>query len=109
MPEIVELRQEHSPMLFDSDTGDSLTAEKVVDITDIVPNGERTLLLFTRAKRGRIVQIAYPYEGHAYLGAYVHYFIDETSSLASCLSRMERRSQVSASAFRTLLKRYAPK
>ncbi len=73
-------RKEHEPGLYDSRTGDSCKTEKVVDITDDCPKAsekERAVLLFTRAERGRIVQIGRPYEGEVYMGSHVHFFVDE--------------------------------
>ena len=56
--------------LYDSDTGESLAAEKIVDVTDKQCDGEQSVLIYTRAKRGRIVQLQQ--------GALrVHYFLDE--------------------------------
>ena len=56
--------------LYDSETGDSLSAEKVVDVSEFQDEGLESSLVFTRAKRGRIVQL--------HCGALViHYFLDE--------------------------------
>jgi hypothetical protein len=63
--------------MYDSDTGESLVAKKVFDITADCPSGERTILLFTEAKRGRIVQIAHPYDGQKYMGSNIHFFVDD--------------------------------
>lgn len=81
MATVVEIDpKEHDPSLADSDTGRSLKAKKVVDITDDCPaanNKRRAVLLFTKAKRGRIVQICRPYEGEKYMGMRTHFFVDE--------------------------------
>jgi hypothetical protein len=77
MPALLEIEPEYCPGLYDSDTGLSLVTERVVDITEDCLSGERTILLFTRAKRGRIVQIAHPYEGKKYMGSNIHFFVDE--------------------------------
>lgn len=55
--------------LYDSDTGESLKAEKIVDVT---PPGadDNSVLVFTRAQRGRIVQLQ---QGCLQ----IHYFMDE--------------------------------
>lgn len=58
--------------LFDSDTGASLKASKVVDVTGIQRGHDRALLVFTEAARGRIVQIHLD-------SLRIHYFIDEPS------------------------------
>jgi hypothetical protein len=64
--------------LYDSATGESLVTRKAVDVTDDCPSGERTILLYTQAKRGPIVQICNPYEDEpAKMGMHVHFFIDE--------------------------------
>lgn len=55
--------------LYDSDTGNSLLAEKVVDLGKD-DDGDPLSLVYCTAKRGRIVQIR--------AGALrVHYFLDE--------------------------------
>ncbi len=73
-------RKEHNPGLYDSDTGAKCKTEKVVDITEDCPKAsrqQRAVLLFTRAKRGRIVQIARHGKGEGYSGVYIHFFVDE--------------------------------
>ena len=73
-------RKEHKSGLYDSATGASCKTEKVVDITDDCPKAskkKRAVLLFTRAKRGRIVQIGRPYKGAVYMGSHIHFFVDE--------------------------------
>ena len=77
MAKAVKITKEHDAGLYDSDTEKSCVTEKVVDITEDCPSGERTVLLFTRVKRGRIVQITTPYEGETYMGAHIHFFVDE--------------------------------
>ena len=104
---------EHDPGLYDSATGLSLTAEKVVDISDDCSSGERTILLFTRAKRGRIVQVTFPYPDHLYMGSHTHFFVDEP--LGGCadgrgdsFTPLAARAGFSASDFAALLKQLAP-
>jgi hypothetical protein len=68
-------KREHVPGLYDSDTGKSCKTERVVDITEDCPKAnskKRAILLFTRARRGRIVQISRPYDGRVYM-----FFVDE--------------------------------
>lgn len=79
MPTPIDITDKHTPALCDSDTGESLKAEAVYDITDVCKpdGGRRALLLFTRAKRGRIVQITCPYLDEPYMGAHIHFFVDE--------------------------------
>jgi hypothetical protein len=56
--------------LFDSATGKSLEAIKVVDVTNFQDRAKRAVLLFTQAQRGRIVQLQSD-------GMRIHYFLDE--------------------------------
>jgi hypothetical protein len=73
-------RKQHKTGLYDSDTGASCKTEKVVDITEDCPKAskkKRAVLLFTRAKRGRIVQISRPYDGEIFMGSHIHFFVDE--------------------------------
>lgn len=56
--------------LYDSDTDESLGAEKAVDVSEYQDEGIDSWLVYTRAKRGRIVQLQ--------CGAlFIHYFLDE--------------------------------
>lgn len=73
-------KKKHVVGLYDSDTGRSCKTEKVVDITEDCPKASekrRAVLLFSRAKRGRIVQITRPYEGEVYTGSHIHFFVEE--------------------------------
>ena len=94
--------------LYDSDTGESLTAEKVVDVTEEC--GERTIFLYTRAKRGRIVQIVHPYEGEKYMGSHTHFFIDELSRCDTddTFQRLARRAKMPRFVFLDLILDNAP-
>lgn len=56
--------------LYDSGTGDSLDALKVVDVTKEQSRYKAMTLAFTKAQRGRIVQV----DGD---GVRTHYFMDE--------------------------------
>lgn len=56
--------------LYDSATGEDLSTLKVVDVTDWQTRGNFAALLFTQAKRGRIVQLRSD-------GVRIHYFLDE--------------------------------
>lgn len=72
--------EEYRSRLYDSSTGVSCVTEKVVDITEDCLLGnpkDRCILLFTRAKRGRIAQISRPYENEAYEGMCTHFFVEE--------------------------------
>lgn len=59
--------------ISDSDTGMSLLASKVVDVTDLHTEYAQILLVYTKARRGRIVQICRD-------GVRTHYFYDEPGS-----------------------------
>lgn len=67
--------------LYDSDTGESLKTERVVDITACCPRrvpGDQVLMLYTTAKRGRIVQF---YAGSVKGGGVgTHVFLDEPTA-----------------------------
>lgn len=103
----IEITEDHKPGLYDSDTRESLTAEKVVDISDDCrTNMERVVLLFTRAKRGRIVQVAYPYPGEAYMGAHIHFFYDEPT--CDSFAHTAKRLGLTAAGFLRLIKKNAP-
>jgi hypothetical protein len=106
------LDPEYSPGLYDSDTGDSLVASKVVDITEDCPTGERTILLFTQAKRGRIVQVTHPYDGQKYMGANIHFFVDElhreVDPRDDTFGLTARRAGISRSDFLKLIEDQAP-
>lgn len=58
--------------LYDSDTQESLEAIKEVDVTAEQTHAKEAKLIFTKAKRGRIVQLNAD-------GMRVHYFLDEPS------------------------------
>lgn len=114
MSQIVEITEEHTPCLYDSATGAGLTAAKVVDITDDCPSGERTILLFTAAKRGRIVQIAHPYPGQVYMGSRIHFFVDELDREMNVrpgddtFGREADRAGMGKMALRRLIETHAP-
>ena len=102
----VQITEEHDPGLFDSDTGRDLIVEKVIDITDDCRPRKRTILLFTRARRGRIVQVTHPYKGRAYMGSHIHFFIDER--LGDTFIDTARRAGYGADEFAALLRSLAP-
>ena len=108
----LQLEPEYSPGLYDSDTGTSLVASKVVDITEDCPAGERTILLFTQATRGRIVQIAHPYDGQKYMGDNIHFFVDELHhNVEPCddtFGLTAKRAGMSRNDFRKLIEDQAP-
>lgn len=81
MAKVIKInKRKHKSILYDSETGASCMTEKVVDITEDCPKASRkdqAVLLFTRAKRGRIVQITRPYKGAVNMGSRIHFFVDE--------------------------------
>lgn len=113
MAQIVEIDDaEHSPGMYDSANGVSLVAERVVDVTEDCPSGERTILLYTTARRGPIVQIAHPYEGRKYMGSHIHFFInelgDEVAPRDDTFSSTAARAGMGRAAFRRLIEENAP-
>lgn len=73
--------------LYDSDTGESLVAAKVADITELQTDYDRVLLAYTQAQRGRIVQVCRSYgEGDAR----IHYFFDEPGGIQMIKEDEER-------------------
>lgn len=108
----IEIDGDYTSSLFDSDTMLSLITEKVVDITDDCPTGERTILLFTRAKRGPIVQVCHPYEGHKYFGSHIHFFINELDRNLNprddSFASTAQRAGLSRWAFQQLVERAKP-
>lgn len=74
MAKILEITKQHDLGLYDSATGKDCHPEKVVDITDNCPKINKKeagcILIFTRAVRGRIVQIRND-------GMWIHFFVDE--------------------------------
>lgn len=83
MAKVLEITKEHDSSLYDRRTDEGCITEKVVDITEDCPGANkksRAVLLFTRDSRGRIVQIAQPYEGEVYIGMHIHFFVNELSN-----------------------------
>ncbi len=80
MAKILKIEKEHKSEIYDSRTGKTCKTEKVVDMTEDCPKAsetQRAVLLFTRGERGRIVKICRPYEGYAFIGWNIHFFVDE--------------------------------
>jgi hypothetical protein len=69
--------------LYDSDTGESLRVEKEVDVTAERDSVEPAYLLYTTAKRGRIVQLQMDC-------ARIHYFLDEAGGTRMIREDSER-------------------
>lgn len=115
MAKVLEITKEYDIGLYDSATGESLKTEKAVDITEDCPKAserERVILLFTTAKRGRIVQIGRPYPGEVYMGAHIHFFVDELKRLVAerndTFSREARIVGLTKAALLNLVKEHAP-
>lgn len=109
MPTAIEIDDKvHSPGLYDSANGVSMVAERVMDITDDCPSGERTMLLYTRAQRGPIVQIAHPYEGEQFMGSHIHFFINEIEPGDPSFEMIARRAGLDPVDMFKLVERFAP-
>ena len=73
-------RKDRESSLRDSDTGAVCVNEKAVEITEDCPGAnekKRAVLVFTRVKRGSIVQIYRPDKDETYDGKHVHFFVNE--------------------------------
>jgi len=80
MAKELKITKAYNPGLFDSDTGRSCLTKKVMDVTEDCPKANknnRCILLYTKAKRGRIIQMGRPYKGEKYMGMHIHFFVDE--------------------------------
>lgn len=109
MATVVEIDDKvHSPGLYDSANGVSMAAERVVDISEDCPSGERTILLYTRAQRGRIVQISHPYDNQPYMGSHIHFFIDEIEPGDQSFEMTAKRAGIDPTQFFELVERNAP-
>ncbi|MDA2922547.1 hypothetical protein MYX07_04765 [Patescibacteria group bacterium AH-259-L07] len=117
MATILDITAEHNPGLCDSDTGESCVTEKVVDVTEECPGAnekERRILLYTRARRGRIVQITHPYKGKEYMGSHIHFFVDELDAEMhvapghDTFGSWASELGLDKSALRTLIETHAP-
>ena len=113
MAQILEIDDaEHCPGLYDSASGVSLAAVRVVDITEDCPSGERTILLYTNAERGPIVQISRPYENQKYMGSHIHFFINELGNEVAprddTFGSTARRAGMDRHVFRQLIEKNAP-
>ena len=76
MAKNLKVTKKHNPGIYDSETGKDCVAEKVVNITSDCPGASKQngcILIFTRAKRGRIVQIRQGCSN-------VHFFVGELDS-----------------------------
>ncbi len=103
--------------LYDSATGESCVTEKVVEITEDCPKAnknDRCVFLYTRAKRGRIVQITRPYKGEKYMGIHIHFFVDELDREMRVAPRDDtfgswaNQLGLEKSALRSLIEAHAP-
>ncbi|MDB5616041.1 hypothetical protein [Tardiphaga sp.] len=109
MPTAIAIDEKvHSPGLYDSANGVSLVAERVVDITDDCPSSERTMLLYTRAKRGPIVQIVHPYDNQQFMGSAIHFFINEIEPGDPSFDMTARRAGLDPMDMFKLVERLSP-
>lgn len=58
--------------LYDSDTGESLSVSRAVDISDRCHDTD-CVLLYADTRKGRIVQILTPYERGGAIGSCIHF------------------------------------
>lgn len=116
MATILKIEPYQHPGLVDSSTGKTCIVEKIVDVTDLCPEAkdERCLFLYTRAKRGRIIQMIRPYRGEKFMGMSIHFFIDEITSELSAAPRDDtfgswsKNLGLTKTALKTLIEVYAP-
>lgn len=90
MAKELKILKVHTTGLYDSDTGRTLKAKKVVNVTDDCPNAsksDRCIFLYCKSKRGRIIQIIRPYKEEKFMGVSIHFFVDE---LDEEMNRAER-------------------
>lgn len=76
--------------LYDSATGKSLEPIKTVEITELQGEYQRVLLAYTKAERGRIVQLRRLFSADDDCGSNIHYFFDEDAG-ATMIREDERR------------------
>lgn len=87
--------------LFDSDTGKNLETLKEVDVTAEQTRAKKAVLLYTKAKRGRIVQLQSD-------GIRIHYFLDEIGGQQLMIEDSQRFGFHHNGMLCTLAKKYAP-
>ncbi len=78
--------------LYDSANGKSLATLAAVEVPDCEC---RTILLYTKAERGLIVQIVHPYKGQNY-GSASHYHINELNADHWWIEQWARMSGITA-------------
>lgn len=79
--------------LYDSETGESVMACKIVDATHLCADSKRCVIKYAHAKRGVIFQICDWYEADKDLGTTVHYFLNEMS-IEECVVELAVRSAI---------------
>ncbi len=103
--------------MYDSATHEACVTEKVVDVTRdcrISSDLDRCLFVYTRAKRGRIVQITQPYKDEEYSGVHIHFFVDELehemhiAPSGDTFGSWANKLGLSKLELRTLIETYAP-
>ena len=65
--------------MYDSQTGKTLFAQKIVDLSEYCPESKQCIIKYTKVHRGLIAQINNLYQKGKDLGSSVHYFISEMS------------------------------
>lgn len=67
--------------LYDSDTGKSVEAYKIIDASQFADDGETMVIKYGDVTRGRIAQICEWYKPKEDFGMVVHYFISEMTKV----------------------------
>ncbi len=76
----LKVTEKYTTSLYDSKAGKMCVIEKIVDVTDDchgLCEGGRCLFFYTRTWRGRIVEIAYPYNNGGSANGNSHFFLKE--------------------------------
>lgn len=100
--------------LHNRDTGERCAAEKVVNVTEDCPKAkkDRCIFLYTRTKRGRIVQMKRPFKGEKYSGVRipVEFFVDEldTQMHTTPFNSWAGELGLTRRALRELIEKHAP-
>ena len=106
----IPIEPEHRPGIYDSGTLASCVAELVMDITEECPvsNDQKVLLIFTRAKCGRVVLIYKTYGDKKHEVVTSYFLIDELSAPNALLEGWGRLLECPADRLLVLMKFHAP-
>jgi len=63
--------------MYDSATGETVIADKCIDLTGFCPKSKQVIVKYANVKRGRVAQIINLYEKCDDIGVCVHYHINE--------------------------------